>query len=89
MLGSRVRNRLGRIAAISPKTVNDPSSELGSFGCSPTKVKQPTFYRNTNKHLPTGEKYNGYQRFDNAFYRARRLRGALLAIEMGVTLWDR
>lgn len=33
-----------------------PQRELGPFGCSPTKVKQHTFYRNTNKHLPKMER---------------------------------
>jgi hypothetical protein len=69
--------------------VNGPSSELGPFVASPTKVEQQESIATTNKHLPTGVKYNGYQRIDNAIHRTRSLRGALLAIEMGVTLWVR
>jgi hypothetical protein len=69
--------------------VNGPSSELGPFVASPTKVEQQKSIATTNKHLPTGVKYNGYQRFDNAVHYTSSLSGALLAIEVGVTLWDR
>jgi hypothetical protein len=69
--------------------VNGPSSELGPFVASPTKVEQQECIATSNKHLPTGKKYNGYQRIDNAVHRTRGLRGALLAIEVGVTTWDR
>jgi len=48
------------------------------------------FYRN-NKQTPTnnGEKYNGYQRIVYAGDYASRIYRALLAIEVGVTLWNR
>jgi hypothetical protein len=39
----------------STQNSEQPQRELGSFGCSPTKVKQPTFYRN-NKQTPTNRR---------------------------------
>jgi hypothetical protein len=54
-----------------------------------TYQSEATHILSQHKQTPTknGEKYNGYQRIDNAVHRTSGLRGALLAIEVGVTLW--
>jgi hypothetical protein len=64
--------------------VNGPSSELGPFVASPTKVEQQKCIATTNKHLPIGVKYNDYQRFVNAGDYASNSSSAVLAIEVGV-----